>query len=98
MRGNNDVSICAEKRGHIKHNRKARLRLGVQDQADDQPGGGRAVSRGLVGITSLLQYVPVQSQNFAENQNQDHAHVYSRLLHVRPNALPRQLVLHDRGT
>lgn len=33
------------------------------------------------------KYIPIQTQNFTENQNQDHAHIDPRLLHVSPDAL-----------
>lgn len=33
------------------------------------------------------EHLPIQTQNFTENQNQNHAHVDPRLLHVRPDAL-----------
>ena len=31
--------------------------------------------------------IPVETQNFTENQNQHHADKYPRLLHVRPYTL-----------
>lgn len=35
----------------------------------------------------ICYHLPVQTENFTENQNQNHAHIDPRLLHVRPDAL-----------
>jgi hypothetical protein len=50
-------------------------RLRVQDQANNQ--ASRRVSLRILGVSGyhLPQYLPIQTQNFAENQNQNHADV-----------------------
>jgi hypothetical protein len=56
----------------------------VQDKGDNQ-AVQRLVRRIELQIKKLA--VPVKSKNFAENQDEDHAHEDSRLLHVRAHAL-----------
>lgn len=42
-------------------------------------------------IHGFCHDLPVQTENFAENKNQNHAHIDPRLLHVSPDALKQLL-------
>ena len=68
----------------IADQKRLALCAGVQDKGDDQ-----AVQKlvSWVELETKKLAIPVKSKNFAENQNEDHAHEDSRLLHVRAHAL-----------
>jgi hypothetical protein len=68
----------------IADQKRLALCAGVQDKGDDQ-SVQKLVS--WVELETKKLAIPVKSKNFAENQNEDHAHKDSRLLHVRPHAL-----------
>ena len=69
----------------------SRVTSRVQDQTDDQTVG---VSREIVGVSEST--VPVETQDFTENQDENHSNIDSRLLHIRTNALNccQMLVVH----
>lgn len=47
----------------------------------------RSLAVALLKPEYVANNSPVKTQDFAENQNQNHAHVDPRLLHVCPDAL-----------
>jgi hypothetical protein len=46
----------------------------------------------------VLEYIPVETQNFTENKNQNHADVNARLLHICPNTLRSLLELDNSSS
>ena len=66
------------------HPLRLTLALGVEDESDDESASSLAMPMLLCCKTGTL---PVKSQHFAENENQDHADEDPGLQHVRSDAL-----------
>jgi len=52
--------------------------LGVEDERDDQ-----AIPRSALAQVRLKTcFIPIETENFTENENQNHADEYARLKHI----------------
>ena len=65
------------------------LALSVEEEGDDKSGTGisKKADGERHGARGALAYIPIETQNFAKDENQDHADKNPRLVHVRPDAL-----------
>lgn len=80
FRGGNAMKQTSQ---YIRHSRFA---LGVQNQSDNKPGTYQLAQSVLLSIKHYSS-IPIETQNFTEDEYKDHSHVNTRLLHVCPYTL-----------